>query len=218
MRLKSSDSATQEQYSDKALDYLQKYANSITSKDAETFTQIADALKASRKYGAAGDWYQKAVDIMIANKETPSALDYYNVGLNYYYGAITAKPADQDMLTKADEAFGKLIEVKPDLGSGYYWRGMSNYAKDQQAQEGLAKPYFDKYIEISGNDPKTSKSTLINAYTYELLYYYYKEDKDNIKVYADKLAGVDPNNVTVKEITENMAAREKAAKPAQNKK
>ncbi|MDQ0107854.1 tetratricopeptide (TPR) repeat protein [Chitinophaga terrae (ex Kim and Jung 2007)] len=222
MRLKSSDSATQAQYSDKALDYLQKYANSITSKDAETYSQIADALKNAKKYAAAGEWYQKAIDMMIANKEQPSALDYYNVGLYTYYGAISSKPADEALLTKADSAFAKVIEIKPELGSGYYWRGMSNYAKDQQAQNGLAKPYFDKYIEISGNDPKTSKNTLVTAYTYELLYYYYKEDKENIKLYADKLAAIDPSNITVKEITENMAAREKAAKPAakpaQNKK
>ncbi|RFS24507.1 hypothetical protein DVR12_04670 [Chitinophaga silvatica] len=222
MRLKSSDEATQAQYSDKAVDYLQKYANSITSKDAETYSQIAEALKNAKKYAAAGEWYQKAIDMMIANKEQPGALDYYNVGLYKYYGALASKPADQALLTQADEAFGKVIELKPDLGSGYYWRGMANYAKDQQAQEGLAKPYFDKYIEISGGDPAKNRSTLINAYTYELLYHYFKEDKENVKVYAEKLLSVDPNSQTVKEITENMAAREKAAKPAakpaQNKK
>lgn len=223
MKLKSSDSATQEGYTTKALGYLEKYANSITAKDPETFIQIAEQLKAAKKYTAAAEWYDKANQISIANKEQLQAIDYFNVGINYYYGAVSIQPIDTVLLNKADAAFQKVIEVKPDLGTGYYWRGQSNFAKDQQAQAGVAKPFYDKYIEMSESDPAKNKSTLIRAYTYELLYYYFKEDKSNVKVYADKLSALDPSNITVKEITENMAAREKAAnKPAakqgQNKK
>jgi tetratricopeptide (TPR) repeat protein len=226
MRLKSSDSATQNQYTDKALGYLQKYSNSITSKEPETFIQIAENLKAARKYTAAAEYYEKANELYVANKEQPQAIDYFNVGINYYYGAVSSNPADTVQLSKADAAFQKVIEVKPDLGTGYFWRGQSNFARDRQAQSGAAKPYFDKYIEMSQGDPAKNKSTLTTAYTYELLYYYFKEDKANVKVYAEKLGSVDPNNITLKEINENMAAREKAsnrpaAKPAakgQNKK
>lgn len=215
MRLKSSDSATQNQYNTKALAYLEKYAGSITAKDPETFTQIADQLKAARNYTAAAEWYEKANEINLANKVQLQAIDYFNVGINYYYGAVNVKPADTVLLGKADSAFQKVIEAKPELGTGYYWRGMTNFVKDPQAQAGIAKPHYDKYIEISEVDPAKYKSTLINAYTYELLYYYFKEDKANIKVYADKLSAIDPNNSAVKQITENMAAREKAAaKPA----
>jgi tetratricopeptide (TPR) repeat protein len=216
VRLKSADTATQNQYSDKALSYLEKYANSISSKDPETYIQIAEALKGARKYVAAAEWYEKANELSLANKAQLGAIDYYNVGINYYYGAGSVTPIDTALMSKADAAFQKVIEIKPDLPSGYYWRGQSNFAKDPQAQAGIAKPYFDKYIEMSeAGDPAKVKSTLINAYTYELLYYYFKEDKGNIKVYADKLAAIDPNNVAVKQITENMAAREKAAsKPA----
>ena len=227
MRLKSSDSATQNQYNTKALAYLEKYAGSITAKDPETFIQIADQLKAAKNYTAAAEWYEKANELTAANKEPLQAIDHFNVGINYYYGAVSVQPIDTVLLNKADAAFQKVIEVKPDLGTGYYWRGQSNFAKDQQAQAGVAKPFYDKYIEMSEADPAKNKSTLIRAYTYELLYYYFKEDKANVKVYADKLSALDPSNITVKEITENMAAREKgankpAAKPAakqgQNKK
>lgn len=215
MRLKSADTATQNQYTDKALGYLEKYAGSITAKDPETFIQIAEQLKTAKKYTAAAEWYQKANEVSIANKEQLQAIDYFNVGINYFYGAVSVSPYDTALLNKADLAFQKVIEVKPDLGTGYYWRGYTNNAKDPQAQAGLAKPYYDKYIEMSESDPAKNKSTLIKAYSYELLYYYYKEDKANVKVYGDKLGALDPNNTTLKEIIDNMAAREKAAnKPA----
>ncbi|MFX1703685.1 hypothetical protein PV783_07015 [Chitinophaga sp. CC14] len=223
MRLKSSDSATQNQYNTKALAYLEKYAGSITAKDPETFIQIAEQLKGARNYTAAAEWYAKANELSLANKEQLQAIDYFNVGINYYYGAVNVKPFDTTLLAKADSAFQKVIEAKPELGTGYYWRGQSNFAKDPQAQAGVAKPFYDKYIEISEVDPAKNRGTLINAYTYELLYYYFKEDKANVKVYADKLSALDPNNTAVKQINENMAARDKpAAKPAakqgQNKK
>ncbi|MCW3463240.1 tetratricopeptide repeat protein [Chitinophaga nivalis] len=222
LRLKSPDSTTQEQYISKALTYLEQYANSTVSKDPENFVQIAEQLKAAKKYGQAAEWYSKANDLKVANKEELQAIDHFNVGLNYYYAGLGVKPIDTAQLNKADAAFQKVIDVKPDLGTGYYWRGQTNFAKDQQAQTGIAKPFYDKYIEMSESNPEKNRGTLINAYTYELLYFYFKEDKANVKVYADKLAAIDPNNITVKQIVDNMAAREKApaktAKPAQNKK
>ncbi|NLR64112.1 hypothetical protein HGH92_07325 [Chitinophaga varians] len=224
LRLKSSDSATQNQYTDKALGYLEKFASSTTAKDPETYIQIAEALKAARKFEQAGDWYEKANELRLANKETLGAIDYFNVGLNYYYAGIGSKPVDTALINKADAAFQKVIEAKPELGTGYYWRGQANFAKDQQGQSGVAKPFYDKYIEITEpNGADKNKNTLTYAYTYELLYYYFKEDKANVQVYADKLSAIDPNNVTVKQIKENMNSREKAsakpaAKPAANKK
>ncbi|PSL50072.1 hypothetical protein CLV51_1011416 [Chitinophaga niastensis] len=227
IKLRSSDTATQNQYTDKALVYLEKYANATTAKDPDTYTQIADALKGARKFVPAAEWYAKANDLKVANKETLQAIDYYNVGINYYSGAVNMKPIDTMLLNKADAAFQKVTEVKPDLAVGYYQRGMTNYAKDQQAQAGLAKPYFDKYIEMSESNLDRNKGTLTNAYTYELLYYYFKEDKANVKLYSDKLLVVDPTNQAVKQIQDNMNAREKqpnkpagkpAAKQGQNKK
>ncbi|MFY0252401.1 tetratricopeptide repeat protein [Chitinophaga sp. 30R24] len=225
MKLKSADPATQDQYTTKALGYLEKFANSTSAKDPENYIQIADALKSAKKYTPAAEWYEKANELNEANKVPLQAIDYFNVGINYYYGAVSTNPIDSNLLNKADAAFQKVIEVKPDLGTGYYWRGQVNFAKDQQAQSGVAKPFYDKYIEMSESDPAKNKATLIRAYTYELLYYYFKEDKANVKVYSDKLSTLDPGNITVKEINDNLAAREKAAakpaakpaKPAQNK-
>ncbi|HVI49476.1 MAG TPA: hypothetical protein VM802_31710 [Chitinophaga sp.] len=225
LKLRSSDTALQNQYTEKALSYTEKFANAVSSKDPETFSQIAEQLKTARKYEKAGDWYSKANELKLANKEQLQALDYFNVGINYFYGGASAKPVDTVLINKADAAFQKVIEAKPDLNTGYYWRGQSNFQKDLQAQAGTAKPYFDKYLEISEADPNKNKAQMINAYTYEVLYYYFKEDKANLKTYADKLIAIDPNNITVKQVMENTAAREKqatakpAAKPAgQNKK
>ncbi|MFB6455211.1 hypothetical protein ACE38W_08080 [Chitinophaga sp. Hz27] len=217
LRLKSSDSATQAGYTEKGLEYLEKFASMDTTKEPEAYNAVAEAYKSARKFEKAGEWYLKANDLRVANKETLQAIDYYLPAQMYYYYGATAKPQDTVALNKADELYGKMIEVKPDFILGYYYRGMANYAKDQQGQSGIAKPFFEKYVEVAGADAAKNKNYLTNAYTYLLLYYYNKEDKENMNAYMDKLLSVDPTNVTVKEIKANMSAREKpAGKPAGN--
>jgi hypothetical protein len=52
------------------------------------------------------------------------------------------------------------------------------------------------------------------AYQYLMIYYYNKDDVNNMKTWMDKVVSLDPNNATVKAIQENLANRSKTAKPA----
>ncbi|UYQ93439.1 tetratricopeptide repeat protein [Chitinophaga horti] len=206
-RMKFADSTAQVQNDTKALTYLEKYATSDTTKDADRFESVAKAYAAAHVYDKAGDWYQRLLDLKLEKKENPSAIDYYNVGLNYYRGSASEAGTDTTLLNRADTAFGRLAEKFPDITTGHYWRGMANAGKDVEAKTGVALPYFEKYITMAESDPAKNKAGLVKAYTYIMVYYYNTDDKANLQKYMDKVLPLDPNNEAAKAIKENLASK-----------
>ncbi|WP_295124689.1 hypothetical protein [uncultured Chitinophaga sp.] len=201
-KLKSADSVTQAGHTAKSLVYLEKYAAADTSKEADKYTTVAEAYKAANQLAKAGDWYTKAVEAKVANKESVSAADYYYPGNSYFFGS--AGGTDTVSLNKAAAAFLVLAEKYPDITTGHYWAGRAFAAKDPEAKSGIARPYFEKYISMAEGEPQKNKSGLVTAYTYIMVYYYNIEDKANLKTYIDKVLPLDPENGTVKQITEVM--------------
>lgn len=209
-RLKSSDSAQQAAINQQALVYLEKYAEADTTKDVARYEDVARAYANAEAFDKAADWYKRVIDIKTELKETPTALDYYNVGQNYFRAAGTESPLDTAMLNRADSAFGILAEKFPDITTGHYWRGYVNAAKDELAKTGAAIPYFEKYLSMAEGDPAKNKVGLVRAYTYIMVYYYNNDDKTNLQTYMDKLLAIDPNNQTVKQIKENLSSNNRS--------
>jgi lipopolysaccharide biosynthesis regulator YciM len=210
-RLKSTDSAQQLALSKQALGYLEKYAVADTTKDVARYEEVAKAYAAAEAFDKAADWYKQVIDIKTELKDTPTAVDYYNVGQNYFRAAGIQAPLDTVMLNKADSAFGVLAEKFPDITTGHYWRGYVNAAKDELAKTGAAVPYFEKYLAMAEGDTSKNKVGLVRAYTYIMVYYYNKDDKTNLQTYMNKLLAIDPANETVKQIKENLSNSNKPA-------
>jgi Flp pilus assembly protein TadD len=210
-RLKSSDSAQQAAINQQALTYLEKYAEADTTKDVGRYEDVARAYANAEAFDKAADWYKRVIDIKTELKETPTAVDYYNIGQNYFRAAGSKSPLDTVMLNKADSAFGVLAEKFPDITTGHYWRGYVNAAKDELAKTGAAVPYFEKYLAMAEGDPTKNKVGLVRAYTYIMVYYYNQDDKTNLQTYMNKLLAIDPNNQTVKQIKENLSSSNKPA-------
>lgn len=212
-KLRSADSATQAGYTAKSLEHLEKFAAADTSHDAEKFVTVAEAYKGANQYAKAGDWYTKALEAKLANKDQVSALDYYNPGNTYYFGSNGG--TDTVTLNKAIAAFALLAEKYPDLTTGHYWVGKATAAKDVEAKSGIAKPYFEKYISMAEGEPAKNKAGLVTAYTYVMVYYYNVEDKAAMNAVIDKVTALDPENSVVKDIkaalSKTSAASAKAA-------
>lgn len=197
--VKTTDSTTQAANEQKALMYLEKFAESDTTLDADRIEEVAKAYTNARVFTKAGEWYQKLVNYKTKKNTPPSALDYYNVGLSYYRAAA-GETIDTNLLNRADTAFAMLAEKYPDITTGHYWRGMANAGKDTEAKSGVAKPYFEKYISMAEGDTEKNKAGLIKAYTYIMVYYYNIKDEAQMKVYMDKLAPIDPQNEAMLQI------------------
>ena len=74
---------------------------------------------------------------------------------------------------------------------------------DSEENPGLAKPYFDKLIEmVNSSDTKGQNDItyLKRSYRYLTVYYYHKKDLATAKDYARKLQELDPENDVAKQI------------------
>jgi cytochrome c-type biogenesis protein CcmH/NrfG len=145
--------------------------------------------------------------------------DYFELGRSCYFGgnakikeasaikdakAKAAKEAESTpYFVKADTCFSKLIQGSPTFPAGYFWRGRSSSQLDPTSVAGLAKPYYEKGLELAKPEEKTStyKANVIEALEY-LGYYHLvknnnKPNPDSDK-YFNELKTMDPNNEKAK--------------------
>ena len=111
-------------------------------------------------------------------------------------------------LMVADSLFGVVSVEVPQSYVGYFWRARVNSMLDPETEKGLARPYYEKVIEIALEQPERNKKELIESYKY-LGYYYYlqadaitaknngnplpaKAEYDTAKSYFSKVIGIDP--------------------------
>jgi len=102
-------------------------------------------------------------------------------------------------LEQADKAFDKVIELVPEGNTGYLWKARTNSLLDPDTEMGLAKPYYEKVVEIlSDRDEITTtiKNSLIEAYSYLGYFYYIKSDNPNTLLYWNKVLELDPENAS----------------------
>ena len=130
------------------------------------------------------------------NKIIPA--DYYLLGMASYFGKS---------LPKADSAFAKLIEVKPDYADGYYWRGNVQASLDSEAKDTIGLSSYITYVSMVEATPEKYKKNLIVSYDY-LAKYFIKQEKDTIaKGYLEKIIAIDPNNKQAKEYLKSLGGK-----------
>jgi len=120
------------------------------------------AMNRARNYKMAIRDYARLLSL----RKTPS-YDYYNLGRAYY---------NNEELVKADTAFSNLIRLQPTKLIGYFWKARTLAAQDPESTQGLAKPSFEKVIEIGTPTPDKNRNELIEANSYLGYYWYLKAD------------------------------------------
>jgi hypothetical protein len=95
---------------------------------------------------------------------------------------------------KADSVFTILTEVKPTYAPGYLWRGRVNANIDPESVNGLAKPYYEKFIELCKGDTEKNKKDLIEAYSYLGYFYLLKKSNPEAKSAWQMVKSLDPAN------------------------
>jgi len=183
----------------------------------EIYKEIAETLANSGETAKAGDYFKKYIQ---AAGEKTEALDYFNMGRYYYMAAGTAMKdttnveASEKMkhyLAEADSAFAVVSERIPESHLGFLFRARTNSLLDPTADLGLAKPYYEKTLEIllAKDDQASVRRELIEAYRYLSYYYYVQFDKDKSEdnkaktlEYSNKLLEIDPANSTATQLVE----------------
>jgi len=134
----------------------------------------------------------------IRNKLNIAASDYYNLGGLYYMTAANLDVKTDSVkrlgyLTVADSLFTKVVRMSPDSHLGVIMRARVNARIDRDATLALAKPFYERTLEIV-KDPVKYKNDVCEAYDYLGSYYYLKDDIANSLEYWKKLLEIDPTN------------------------
>lgn len=168
-----------------------------TGQDSLGVVQLESAVErdASRLdlYGEIGNYYYskedyaKAVQYM-SKQLTPTTKDpkvFYELGQAYFYNKEYAK---------ADSSFAKLVELKPTVYIGYLWRARAVAAQDPETKLGLAKPYYEKVIEICSANGAKYKDEFIESNEYIAYYYTVNRDKAKADAAWKNILVLDPAN------------------------
>ena len=168
-------------------------AIAIDTNTQDLYGDLADAYFSQKKYKLAAEAYEKKI-----KDAKVGPVDYFYIGRAYYFGSE---------FVKSDTAFASLIGIKADFATAWLYRGRNNYRIDEAdgKNTGMAKPYYEKFIELTTTDPKfdlkKSGKDLIESYKYLGDYYFsVADDKATSKTYWLKVLEIDPNDKQAKEV------------------
>ena len=129
-----------------------------------------------------------------------SQVEYYALGRAYYFG----KKYEEGIV-----AFDSLLSQKADFAMGYYWKGncLAQIETVDSTKLGIAKPTYEKFIELASPTPDKFKSQLIVSYDYLGYYFMVNSDKpefkdtwaENARKSYEAILVLDPNNQAAKD-------------------
>jgi len=150
----------------------------------------------------------------IQNCKGVTSKDYFELGRSYLFA--------RDFF-RADTAFAKLNELAPKYATGWLYRAKANFYIDSTGDQGLAIPFYDKFIEVTLSDttPMTSskKMGLIEAYK-SLAAIFVNPKRVNLqklKDYSQKILELDPDDKDAKKWLESIENQQKQP-PKKNQK
>lgn len=194
---------------------------SAIGEKAKAYQQLEKALEIDpskvEMYKELGDLYEQDHDYKNAIRQYANFIekggdkvilgDYYSLGrLNYSAAGDTtaAYVVDRNKyIAAADSAFAVVAEKAPDNYLGYFWSARTNSLKDPESTLGLAKPYYEKVVEIL-TDKGTNPNQLIEAYSYLGYYHYIKGQLAESIPYWEKILQINPDNAVAKQALEGI--------------
>lgn len=147
---------------------------------------LAETLFKNRRYEESIDAYKT----LMSARKRPMSQDYYALGRAYYF---------TERYEAADTVFTKLIAMQPDMAVGYLWEARAKANLDPESEDGLARPYYEKVIEIATPNPGRNSNELIEAYSYLGYYHFLKKENDRSKECWEKVLALNPNDEKAKE-------------------
>ena len=101
---------------------------------------------------------------------------------------------------KADSCFSKLTQSNPTYPAGFYWKGKVETYLDPTNEKWLAKPDFEKALQLVKPEDKgtTYKLNTIEALEYMGYYFVTLKDKEKSDAIFNELKIIDPSNEKAK--------------------
>ncbi len=159
------------------------YLHRALEKDStiiELNTDIANSYYRLKNYQEAAKYHERKI---LKKADKADAKDYNSLATAYYY--------NKEHL-KADSLFAKVIEMKPELFSGYLWRAKSNEMLDPDCKSGRAVPFYEVVLEKAS--PEKNKKDIINARLYIGFHFIQNKNFKKAKEQYVEILKLDPNS------------------------
>lgn len=194
---------------------------SKTGKGDEAVTLIQQII--AKDPTKACDFQNDLAAIYANKKDYKGAVSVYKYKLTTCKGDLTdqfrlatALTGDKQY-TRADSVYNIILTAKPTYAPGYLARAQVNNSLDPDGKKGLAKPYYEKYIELSkaeGADPGKFKPGVIEANGQLGVYSATAGDKASAVRYFEQVLAADPTNKGAEDNIKILSAKPRTAAKA----
>ena len=156
----------------------------------DLYFDLAGKYFVMKKYDKAAYYYKKKIDSNPAKQQIAD----WNA-----YGLSLLRMKDY---VKADSAFMKVVAIDSLSPYGWSGRGKANAGLDPDGSKGLARPFYQKHIELVNALPEKDRAIhnrdLITSSLYFASYYLVKKNYPCAKAYYEFVKTLDPKNETAK--------------------
>jgi tetratricopeptide (TPR) repeat protein len=159
-----------------------EYAKRLTfnPQDRNLLNEIANNYYNLRRYeGAAKTW------ALMIDPNNEKIEDYMQVGKAYYNG---------EKYQTADSLFNIVIKKSPSYVPAYLWTARTYSKMDPDTKLGLAKPKFEKLLEVALADSTKNSSEMMESFGYLSYYYMTNDNYNKSKEFYTRMLTLNPNS------------------------
>jgi tetratricopeptide (TPR) repeat protein len=153
---------------------------SFNPDDKNLLNEIANSYYNYRRYEGAAKTWAKMIDPSKENLE-----DYMRVGRAYYSG---------EKFKTADSLFSVVITKSPTYVPAYLFMARTYSKMDPDTKLGLAKPKFEKLIDVAKTDSVKNSNEMMEAFGYLSYYHMINENFSKSKDYYNRMINLNPNS------------------------
>ena len=164
---------------DRAFGEYSKVLN-YNPEDKNLRNEIANNYYNYKRYEGAARTWAKLIDL---NKEDLE--DYMRVGRAYYSGEI---------FKTADSVFNVVVNKSPKYVPAYLFIARTYSKMDPDTKLGLAKPKFEKLLDVAKSDSVKNNAEMMDALVYLSYYHMMNDNFSKSKDYNNRMINLDPNN------------------------
>ena len=148
--------------------------------DRALLGEIAGAYNSFRRYYGVAKTLSKMLGPLPEKRE-----DYMQVGRAFY---------NAERYQGADSIFNIILRTSPDYVPAYLWIARTYSKMDPDSKLWLAKPKFEKLIDVTRSDSSKYESEMMEAFGYLSYYNMLNDNYNKSKEYYNRMIGLNSNN------------------------
>lgn len=141
--------------------------------------------------------------------DAANTADLFELGRLYLKIGVQADSVKKaSYLLPADSLFVRVAAQAPSSFLAYQMRAQANSAlDDSEMSAGLAKPYYEKMLELVLPEPEKRRSQIMEGYRYLGVYYLKHDDNEKSKEYWNKILAIDPEDALATQVMGSLKSK-----------